>query len=254
MAVIALCSAAGSPGVTTTAVGLALSWPRPVLLVEADPSGPNGILAGVLRGQVDYETGLLDLASSPLALTDALSDVVQPIVGTQVSYLAGTQTHQQATGLADLWAPLGEELANLEQTGQDVIVDAGRLGLPGSPKPLLQWADLALLATRSHLPALAGARSWVDEIRARDDWRRPGLLVIGEGEPYSVKEIRRALGLPVLAAVADDPAGAAVYHRGAPAPRRFASSGYVRSLAAAGHALRSAIASYRDALVEQVNP
>ena len=38
MAVIALGSAAGSPGVTTSALGLALTWPRPVLLIEADPT------------------------------------------------------------------------------------------------------------------------------------------------------------------------------------------------------------------------
>ena len=34
MAVVALASASGSPGVTTTALGLALLWPRPVLLVH----------------------------------------------------------------------------------------------------------------------------------------------------------------------------------------------------------------------------
>jgi hypothetical protein len=33
--------------------------------------------------------------------------------------------------------PLADELADLERTGQDVIVDAGRLGLLGSPEPLL---------------------------------------------------------------------------------------------------------------------
>ena len=37
MAIVCLTSASGSPGVTTTAVGMAFSWPRPVLLVEADP-------------------------------------------------------------------------------------------------------------------------------------------------------------------------------------------------------------------------
>ena len=46
MAVVALTSASGSPGVTTTAVGLALTWPRPVLLIEADPTGGSGVLAG----------------------------------------------------------------------------------------------------------------------------------------------------------------------------------------------------------------
>ena len=39
MAVICLTSASGSPGVTTTAVGLALCWPRPVLLVEVVAHG-----------------------------------------------------------------------------------------------------------------------------------------------------------------------------------------------------------------------
>jgi len=39
MALIALASATGAPGVSTTALGLALNWPRPVVLVEADPNG-----------------------------------------------------------------------------------------------------------------------------------------------------------------------------------------------------------------------
>jgi sugar diacid utilization regulator len=38
MAMIVLASAAGSPGATTSALGLALTWPRPVLLIEADPT------------------------------------------------------------------------------------------------------------------------------------------------------------------------------------------------------------------------
>jgi cellulose biosynthesis protein BcsQ len=59
MAVIALASAAGSPGVTTTAVGLAFSWPRPVLLVEADPTGSSGFLAGFFRGIREYDGGLI---------------------------------------------------------------------------------------------------------------------------------------------------------------------------------------------------
>jgi Mrp family chromosome partitioning ATPase len=46
MSVIVLTSASGSPGVSTTAVGLALSWPGPVLLVEADPTGGSAVLAG----------------------------------------------------------------------------------------------------------------------------------------------------------------------------------------------------------------
>ena len=36
MAIIVLTSAGGSPGVTSTALGLSLTWPRPVLLADCD--------------------------------------------------------------------------------------------------------------------------------------------------------------------------------------------------------------------------
>ena len=44
MSIVALTAVCGSPGVSTTAVGLALCWPRPVMLVEADPTGGSSIL------------------------------------------------------------------------------------------------------------------------------------------------------------------------------------------------------------------
>ncbi|MFE5291409.1 hypothetical protein ACFQ8T_04455 [Isoptericola sp. NPDC056618] len=253
MAVIALCSATGSPGVTTTTVGLATVWPRPVLLIEADPSGSNGLLAGFLRGAREYESGLLELASSPLPVADALRDVVRPIEGTTVSYLVGVQSPAQAGGLHDLWAPLAEALADLERGGQDVLIDAGRLGLTGSPDHLLAWADLTLLVTRTTLPALAGARPRAEDLRApAGQWRQPGLMLIGEGQPYRAKEVTRALGLPVVASIVDDPAGAAVYHRGATPPRRFSSDPLSRSLHAAVAAMTTAVARHRDELTSDV--
>ena len=51
--------------------------------------------------------------------------------------VAGTRTHAQAAALRDVWEPLAVALGELEANGQDVIVDAGRLGLAGSPQPLL---------------------------------------------------------------------------------------------------------------------
>ncbi len=250
MAVITLCSASGSPGVTTTAVGLAMSWPRPVLLVEADPSGSNGLLAGVFRGAREYDVGLLELASSPLAVADALRDVVRPIETTNVSFVVGTQTHSQAAGMSGLWASLAEALADLERTGQDVLVDAGRLGLAGSPEPLLSWADLTLLVTRTSLPSLAGARTWAEELRSPSatTWREPGLLLVGEGQPYGKKEVATAMGLPVVATIADDAEAAAVYHRGQTPPRRFETGPYLRSLRAAAAAITSTVARRRDEL------
>ena len=58
MAVIVLASAGHAPGVTTTALGLALAWPREVLLVDADRTPTQAVLAGYLRGERPGQHGL----------------------------------------------------------------------------------------------------------------------------------------------------------------------------------------------------
>lgn len=256
MAVITLCSASGSPGVSTTVLGLALSWPRPVLLVEADPTGGSSLLAGYFRGTRPYEAGLIELALSALDLRDAVADVARPVDGTTVSYIAGTRSHGQAAGLGDLWEALARVLADLDDTGTDVLVDAGRLGLAGSPAPLLSGSDLTLLVCRTRLPDLSAARSWAETLRqaAGTPWRNPGVLLVGEGQPYRAAEISRVLGLPVVAAVADDPRAAAVFHHGAAPPRRFDTGPLARSLAATAEAVGATIARRRTELTPEVTP
>jgi hypothetical protein len=250
MAVICLTSASGSPGVTTTAVGLAFCWPRPVLLVEADPTGGSGILAGFLKGTTPYDAGLLELALSPLGVADALRDVVRPL-SPNVSLVAGTRTHAQAPALRDLWEPLATALAELEANGQDVIVDAGRLGLAGSPQPLLESADLTLLTTRATLPSISAARSWAEAARQpATGWRQPGLLLVAEGRPYRDSEVSKVLGMPMVADLPDDPESAAVYHRGATPPRHFETGPYVRRMQAAAQAIQAQVGRGRFALVE----
>lgn len=250
MAVICLTSASGSPGVTTTAVGLAFCWPRPVLLVEADPTGGSGILAGFLRGTTPYEAGLVELALSPLGPAEALRDVVRPL-SPSVSLVAGTRNHAQAAALREVWEPLSVALGELEANGQDVIVDAGRLGLLGSPQPLLDAADLTLFLTRATLPSISAARSWAETVReAATGWRHPGLLLIGEGQPYRATEVSKVLGLEVVADLPDDPAAAAVYQRGAPAPRQFETGPYIRGLQAAAQAVHAHVTRGRVALSE----
>ena len=249
MAVIALCSAQGSPGVTTTAVGLALAWPRPVLLVEADPTGSSGVLTGWFRGARDYESGLIELAFAAEPIADLLPRVSVPLDDTdpdhRARFVAGPRSHVQAQGLQALWSPLAGALADLDETGQDVIVDAGRLGGAGSPEHLLAIADLTLLVVRSHLPSIAGARAWADLVQRDRLWPNPGLFVIGAGEPYGTREITRVLGFPVVATLPDDPVGAAIYHRGANPPRNFESGGYRRGLQAGAERLVTTIARGR---------
>lgn len=251
MAVIALTSASGSPGVTTTAVGLALTWPRPVLLVEADPTGGSGVLAGYFRGTREYDVGLIELALSPASPADALRDVVRPLNDGDASFVAGTRSPAQATALARVWEPLGEALAELDAHGQDVIVDAGRLGLLGSPEPLLAGADLSLLLTRSTLPALAAARSWASAVHRERGWRQAGALLVGDGDPYGPREVAKVLDLPLIATVADAADAASVFHRGAAPPRNFESGALVRSLRAAASSIQATIARSRFELLTE---
>jgi len=254
MAIITLTSANGSPGVTTTALGLALAWPRPVLLVEADPTGGSALLAGYWRGQRD-QTGLLELVMAERhgVLADALPRMAFDIDGTSVSVVAGTKSHEQAASLTRLWDPL--LLVLRELSGQDVIVDAGRLGLEGSPQPLIRYSDVTLLLTLSSLTALAAARSWAKTLAAEVV---PGhdvkLVLVGEGRPYRAGEVHRALGLPLATSIEWDPKRAEVFSAGAAHPaarlggergagRAFEQSGFVRSLNTLATSLRRADAN-----------
>lgn len=251
MALIALASASGSPGVTSTALGMALLWPRPVLLVEADPTGGSGLLAGYFRGTTQYTVGMIELALTSTSIGDALVEVARPIEGTHVSYVAGTRSHTQAGALRDLWPPLAEALTDLESTGQDVIVDAGRLGLAGSPEPLLDAADLALLTSRTSLPALSALRSWAAAMqRPALDWHQAGVLLIGEGQPYTARDVSTVVNLPVVASLAEDPESAAVFSRGSAPPRKFETGALTRSLHAALAAIHATITRRRTELLE----
>lgn len=270
---IALASASGAPGVTTTALALALHWPRPVVLVEADASGSSGLLAGYFRGQLD-QPGLVDLVLAQRAdlLAEAVPRLLVPLEGTEASVLFGLRSHEQAAGASVLWPPLLEVLRGLDPAGTDVIVDAGRLGMPGWPLPLVAEADVVLLVTRGDLPGLAGARSWAAALAADDE---PGhavrVLLIGEHRPYGGREVARTLGLRVVASIEWAPDLAATYSHGRPAAavpwwRRigrgpnapqeaFEGSGYIRSVRAVVGALdqlgeRPAPAPFRGVLAQ----
>ena len=156
MALIVLTSANGSPGVTSAALGLAMAWPRPSILVDADPTGSRAIPAGYFRGgQLPWEGSIVDLALAHRqgSLVEELPRLLMRIPNTHSQLLNGPVRHNQARALDSLWEPLAGAFKSLERNGQDVIVDAGRLGLEGSPYKLLAAADLALLVTRSTVPA-----------------------------------------------------------------------------------------------------
>ena len=255
MALIVLASATGAPGVTTTTLAMALAWPRPVVLVEADPAGGSAIMAGYLRGEVPHDRGLVNLAMAHRHgedLTAALPEVLVRLPNSTVDLLPGVRLHAQAASLAPVWEPLVAVLSDLDRTGTDVLVDAGRLGMLGAPTPLLAAADAVLLVTRTHLPALAGARPWAktlrDDLAASGAESRLALVLVGQGHPYSAREVRTVLNLPVAASVAWDAVSAETFHLGAAPGRRFEHGALARSVRAAVSAVQAMATTNRDRL------
>ena len=205
MAVIALASASGSPGVTTTALGLALS------LASAGAAGggrpdrwvgdPGRLLPrhpGV-RGRAD-RAGARPGRPHRRARRGRPAD--RRLAG--LVHRRDALAHPGRRRCADLWEPLAEALADLEDTGQDVIIDAGRLGLVGSPgaaarrrRPEPCWSP-ERRCPRWRRPGPGPRPSG----GPTPGWRQPGVLLVGEGQPYRAGEVTKVLGLPVVASAA----------------------------------------------------
>ncbi len=258
MAVIALTSAKGAPGVSTTALVMTLLWPRPALLVECDPAGGSSVLAGYLRGEVDHSRGLLGLvmAHHQDELEQSLWSQTVPLTEQAAGQpdrwvLPGLSDAAQAPSCSPLWGPLGALLASQERAGVDVIVDVGRLGAAHTPTPLLRQADLVLLTMGSSLPAVAAVRARLGVLREQlaitdTDASRVGLLLVGEGRPYTAREITGSLGVPVVASVAWDPDSAQVFSDGTDSGRRAAVGPLVRTTRGAIGACQTLIGRRRD--------
>jgi hypothetical protein len=220
VALIAVASDKGSPGVTTTALTMAAVWPRRALLAELDPSG--GDIALRLRGPrgvpLSPETGLISLAVGVRrgAQPNQVFEHVQRLDG-GLEVIVGLTTGEQGSGLAGSWGPIGEMLDRVP--GVDVIADLGRL-YPSSPAAdALQHAAAVVLVTRPTIDAVAHLRARVASV-LRDLERRPGgaptigVVVVtsprDEASPKQIETVLRQAGLaaPVLGRIAHDPKGA----------------------------------------------
>lgn len=258
MAVLVLTSCSGSPGVTTLAVGLALTWPRPVLLVDGDPGAYQAVLAGYLTGRSAGGKGLLRVAEAHRdrrSLREVVIDQCLPLGGDGQQhrlFLPGFTRAGSAVHFAGVWEELTDTFERLSEVDMDVIVDGGRIGTPGGvPPALLDRTALTLvvlgstlrsvMAARVHLPVVAGATSGGGNGRSRS-----GLVVVGPGRPYGSGEIGRALGAEVLAELPHDPAAAAHFSDGAAPSRRFESSPFVRALRASASTFAAALQRSTD--------
>lgn len=257
MAVVVIASATGAPGVTTTALGLALTWPRHVLLADCDRDPSQAVQAGYLRGMDHGGRGLVALAHlhrEGLPLAPEIWRHTLPLIqhgDVQRRFLPGFSTAGASRLFEHVWRSLGEAFEAHEQQGVDIIVDAGRIGSTGLPAGLLASADVVLVAVRSSLRSLAGARIHLatldEQLRNIPAAPPAALAVLGPGRPYATGEISAQFGLPVWVETAWDPRAAEVLSDGADEPRRFHEGSFMSRFRADAKALSERLARLREA-------
>jgi len=236
-----LASASGAPGVTTLGIGLALTWPRSVLLADCDPGAHQAVLAGYLAGTSAEGKGLLRVAEAhrdrrplPEVVLDQSVPLTEDDGAESRLFLPGFSRPSSAALFAGVWPELTNAFATLDDHGFDVIVDAGRISHSGLPSALIERAELTALVLRSDLRSIVSARVHLlalrEHPRLQASQRNLGLILVGAGQPYSAREIGKSLGTPVIAEIADDPATARHLSDGAPRARKFDSSKLTRSL------------------------
>jgi hypothetical protein len=238
-------SPGGSPGVTTTALGLAMTWPGEVLLAECDPMGRRvlpGFMADRLRESAG--PGLLGLAMAAESGPNArlpLEDYVVSIPGADsAKVLHGVRDPRHGVRLEPLWGRLAEALAS--RPG-DAIADLGRIGGRDTPDDLLRAAQTVVMVLKPTLTQVDVAGPRLDALRDLvGDPATIGLCLLVDG-PYSAAEVERVLGAPVLGELPCSPADARVLSEGARPRRTFKTSLLMQSFKCLGRRIRATAGS-----------
>ena len=171
MAILLLASTGGSPGVTTLAVGLALTWPRPILLADCDPGAHQAILAGYLGGRSTGGKGLLRVAEAHRdrrPLREAVLDQTLSLSAEEESrrlLLPGFTKPASAMHFGGVWEDLAEAFDRLSEVDMDVIIDCGRIGASGPPAALLERSAVTAVVVTSTLRSIMSARVHLPTLR-----------------------------------------------------------------------------------------
>ncbi|MFD8118647.1 hypothetical protein [Streptomyces microflavus] len=256
MAVIALAGGLGSPGVTTTAMALLLTWPletgHRVVLAECDPDG-GAILPGALQGTLGNTHGLrnLALAGRQNQLAEAfwrqLVDVTDAGSRDRL-VLPGLYDPTHASSMGAVWDQLSHLFTGVEKHQHDVLVDLGRRGAIGPSSVLAQRADVVLMVARNTLRGLQSAQVRLAAMREHlGPGAEIGLLLVDRG-PFVKDEVAKHLGAPVVATLPWRPVEAEVLSDGAPQPRKFETSELMRAARTATGPVRDLVEARRSRL------
>ncbi|MFB6655341.1 hypothetical protein ACFCZ4_34215 [Streptomyces microflavus] len=256
MAVIALAGGLGSPGVTTTAMALLLTWPletgHRVVLAECDPDG-GAILPGALQGTLGNTHGLrnLALAGRQNQLAEAfwrqLVDVTDAGSRDRL-VLPGLYDPTHASSMGAVWDQLAHLFTGVEKHQHDVLVDLGRRGAIGPSSVLAQRADVVLMVARNTLRGLQSAQVRLAAMREHlGPGAEIGLLLVDRG-PFVKDEVAKHLGAPVVATLPWRPVEAEVLSDGAPQPRKFETSELMRAARSATGPVRDLVEARRSRL------
>src|SRR6201986_5016245 len=202
MALIAIASDKGAPGVTTAALALAAMWLRPVLLAECDPAGGDLVyrFPAVGGGHLDPRRGVLSLAvvARRGMQPQQVWEHVQKLHG-GLDVLGGVTNAEQGAGLSLLWGPIGKALASMPQA--DVIADCGRLGADGPLYDLLAEATTVVLVTKVHVADVIRLRDRATAFAAAAQSRGRrnfgvGVVVVADHKKFraSLGEVQHVLG------------------------------------------------------------
>lgn len=275
MRLVVVTAAKGSPGVTTTALALAATWPstRGPLLLECDPSGGDlgamfslgdgsGLvsLAAAARRATNRED-LCDLvAAHARELPGGLRVVPAPVradaaVGAVDVLAASPALRTTASSASKAPAPEAEPAVD----PAPILLDAGRLparpGRGDGHAALLAAADLVLLVVRNDVRGLLHATASLDGLldtigKASAQVRRPEearvrAVVVGQG--YSLEEVSQALAIPTAGRLPiDDRAAAALSGRPVRRPGTVNRAPLLRAAARITRTLAASLAPERS--------
>jgi hypothetical protein len=209
---VTVCSAKGSPGVTSLALTIAALWPeQTAILLEVDPTGGDlGFRCRHVSGrEVATSPNLLGLATavrgSPLdGLVDPglLREHSQPLAcGPRL--VPGVPAPAQARGLGSLWSQIAQAATG---SSHDVIADLGRLERTGSASHFAAAADVIVLVCAPTLESVMHVRHLVLDVvptlPARRGGRRFVPVVVrpyrqAAGDAADIDQILGGLGMPI---------------------------------------------------------